>query len=55
MKEGLPGGDRGVEWSVGGASRPHMSASRPSLWCGVFLSLLEPSRVVYAVDKHNLI
>ena len=53
MKEGLPGGDRGVEWSIGGASRPHMSASQPSLWCSVFLSLLEPSRVGFAVDKRD--
>ena len=37
---------QGVGWPV---------APRPPLWCGVFPSLLEPSRLVFAADKCDLI
>ena len=42
---------QGAGQIIGGAGQPHMSAPRRPHWCGVFLSLLESSRVVFAVDK----
>ena len=50
------GADRwalGASHPTGGAGRPHLMAPRPPLWCGVLSSLLEPSRVVFAVDKRD--
>ena len=52
------GADRwalGAGYPAGGAGQPHLAVPRPPLWCGVFSSLLEPSGVVFAVDKHDLL
>ena len=50
MKKGLTCGPRGLGDLQVGVGRPHMSAPRSPLRCGVFLSLLEPSRVVLRIS-----
>ena len=47
---GHPGAGR----PLGGAGQPHQALAWSSLWCGVLLSLLEPSRVDCATDKRDL-
>ena len=42
-----------INWMVLLHNQPHLVAPHPPLWCGVLMSLLEPSRVVFTVDKHD--
>jgi hypothetical protein len=50
---------QGPQWQagrhLGGASRPHLVASRDPEWCGVFLCHLEPSGVVFIAVKFGFI
>ena len=48
-------GPLGARWPLGGAGRPYLAVAWPSLWCGVLLSLLEPSGVDFAMDKRDFI
>ena len=48
-------GPLGVGRPLGGADHPHLAVAWPPLWYGVLSSLLEPSRVDFAVDKRDFI
>jgi hypothetical protein len=40
---------------AGWAAQPHLAAPQSPLRCGAIPSLLEPSRVVFVMDKRDLI
>ena len=48
-------GPLGAGRPPGGAGQPHLAMAWSLLRCGVLSSLLEPSGVDFAVDKHDFI